>query len=282
MNIRYNQGRRVFYPPALFSGINIPGKCSGSLLVMVLLLFFLVACQPAFEQSAKPAYVSKFSDDFQNGILSESTWRLTRQNDFKVSIIDVIDVGKDDFRLRMLADTIGTRDDTVKFHGVRSLQKIDFTGGKVISFDLDWNNQSNGSYLTAGVYLCPVATDTYPRDEADWIAFEYIGVPPGKNSRFQVASKNNGNLRFLFTEGWPDEQRTGRKIANQHVKLIIDKNTLKVLENEEELFSTLDYRQDLTEVYLYLQMSSHSNYSSREVYFDNIMVQSGPFGTQKP
>lgn len=218
-------------------------------------------------------YETEFFDDFQEGILSESKWAVTRQNDFRQSIIDVIGVGQDDFCLRMRADTIGTRDDTVKSHGVRTLQEIDFTDEKVISFELDWNNQANGSYLTAGLYLCPVATNTNPRDEADWVAFEYVGVPPGENARFQIARAKRGNLHFLFTEGWPDKQRTGRKIANQHLELSITKSSLKVMENGKELFITEDYGVNFTKSYLYLQMSSHSNYPPREVYFDGIFIK---------
>ena len=134
--------------------------------------------------------------------------------------------------------------------------------------------------IDAGIYLCPVATDANPRDKLDWISFEYVGVPPGKNARLQVASANKGNLRFLFTEGWPDKQRTGRKIADQHVELFIDDNSLKVLENGEELFSTGNHGLNFDRAYLYLQMSSHSNYPSREVYFDNIVVRNAVLDTQ--
>jgi len=174
---------------------------------------------------------------------------------------------------------MGTKDDTVKFHGVRSLEKIDFSDGKSISFDLDWNDQTNGSYLTAGLYLCPVSTDTSPRQGLDWVAVEYVGVPPRGNARLQIATVNKGNLRFLFTEGWPEKQRTGRQIANQHVELIIDADSLKVMENGLELFSTGDHGLSFNQAYLYLQMSSHSNYPSREIYFDNIEVQNASSDT---
>ena len=273
MDTRYDLGRRVECPPACFSRMSTPKKYLSLLLVVILLILPLASCQTTTERPREPAFASKVSDDFQEGVISEGRWTLTRQNDFRTSLIDVIDVGQNDLRLRLLADTVGTMDDTVKFHGVRTMKKIDFTERKIISFDLDWNEQANGSYLTAGIYLCPVVTDTNPRDEVDWIAFEYVGVPPGDNARFQIASKTNNSLRFLFTEGWPNKQRTGREIANQHVKLMIDKDTLKVLENNDELFITPDHGLGFTEAYLYLQMSSHSNYSSREVYFDNIVVK---------
>lgn len=228
---------------------------------------------PEIAGETGPSTPFDIKEDFQEGSLSPSLWTLTRQNDFRQSIIDVVEVGPKDYRLRLLADTVGTKDDTVKFHGIRSLRRIDFTEGKVISFELDWNNQANGSYLTAGMYLCPTATNTNPGDEADWLSFEYIGVPPGQNARFQVASASGGNLRLLHTEGWPDKQRTGRKIANQRIDIFIDKEALKVIENSRELFSTPAHGQDFTRPYLYFQMSSHSNYPSRQVYFDNVSIQ---------
>ena len=212
------------------------------------------------------------SDDFQSGVFSGKQWKSTRQNDFKTSTIDIFDVGKSDLRLRMLADTIGTRDDTVKFHGIRSVEPISLTGRTVITYEMDWNNQSNGCYLTVGVYLCPTITDTNPRDEPNWMSFDYVGVPPGRNARFQIMEKINGNLRPLYTEGLPDKQKTGRKIGNQQIKVFVGDKFLKVMENGKELFKSEDYVPRFTRAYLYLQMSSHNNYPAREIYFDNITV----------
>jgi hypothetical protein len=109
-------------------------------------------------------------DNFSDGTLNPQLWQITREGDFKESVIDAYDIDPTenvDFRLRLRANTIGTRDDTVKFHGVRSLYNVDFSEGKEISFDIDWNNQSNGCYLTASVYLCPTATNGNPREEKD-------------------------------------------------------------------------------------------------------------------
>jgi len=250
------------------------------LFVMALLLIMSqVACQNTGKHTrvldevktmAEEAVI--ISDDFQSGVLSEKHWKLTRQGDFKISTIDVYAVDKGDLRLRMLADTIGTRDDTVKFHGVRSIKPIDFAGRSIIAYEIDWNNQTNGCYLTTGMYLCPTVTDTNPRDEPNWISFDYVGVPPGKNARFQIMEKVNGNLRFLYTEGWPDKQKAGRKIGNQQVKVFIDNKHLKIIENGKELFNSEDSGLRFTQAYLYLQMSSHNNYPAREIYFDNIAV----------
>ena len=218
--------------------------------------------------------VSMFNENFSAGVLNAQTWQITREGDFKESIIDVYDVDPSenvDSRLRLGMNTIGTRDYTVKFEGVKSVEKVNFSDGNEISFDLDWNNQSNGCYLTGSVYLCPTATYTNPEDETDWIKFEYVGVPPGQNVRSVIANKIDGKSRLLYDEGWPEE-RTGRKIADQHIKIILDNKSFKILENGKELYTSPSSDLSFTSAYIYLQMSSHSNYPLREIYFDNVVV----------
>jgi hypothetical protein len=212
-------------------------------------------------------------DNFSGGVLNPQTWQITREGDFKESTIDVSDVEPSeniDFRLKLRMNTIGTNDDTIKFHGVRSVEIINFSEGKDISFDLAWNNQSNGAYLTGGVYLSPYATNENPGNEKDWLKFEYVGVPPGLNARSVITTKVDGKTRLLYTEGWP-ENRTGRHISNQHVNIIIDNKTFKIIENGDEIFAS-PHDLSFTSAYIYLQMSSHSNYPDREIYFDNVLI----------
>ena len=207
-----------------------------------------------------------FMDGFNEGKLNNN-WVITRKGDFNESTIDVYD-----YRLRMRAKTIATADDTVKFHGVRSTQELNFSNGLNISFDIDWNNQSNGCYLTASIYLCPTTTNGNPREEKDWLKFEYVGVPPGKNARCVIATKVNGRMKHSYTEGWP-ENRTGRHIGNQHIEIILDDKNLKIIENGRYIYNSSANDLTFTSAYLYLQMSSHSNYPSREIYFDNVVVE---------
>jgi hypothetical protein len=216
-----------------------------------------------------------FNENFSEGVLNIQKWQITREGDFKESIVDVYDVDPSenvDFRLRLCMNTIGTRDDTVKFHGIRSVDKVDFREGKTISFDLDWNNQSNGCYLTGSLYLCPTATEGNPDNENNWLKFEYAGVPPGQNARSIISSKIDGNRKLLYADGWPEE-RTGRKIADQHLRIILDNGSFKILENGKELCTSSLYDLNFTSAYIYFQMSSHSNYPSREIYFDNIVIR---------
>lgn len=208
-----------------------------------------------------------FFEPFDGNELDLKVWKATREGDFRGSTIDIYD-----HRLRLRADTRGTRDETVKFHGVRTIERIDFAAGKRISLELDWNHQSNGSYLTAGLYLCPTVTEGNPEGERDWLKFEYIGVPPRKNARRLIAVKVGSQVRWLDTEGWP-ERREGRQIANQQIEIALDGQGLKVSENGREVYRLAPHGLTFSSGYLYLQMSSHSNYPPREVYFDNLQVR---------
>ncbi|HUT18221.1 MAG TPA: hypothetical protein VM366_03600, partial [Anaerolineae bacterium] len=139
-----------------------------------------------------------------------------------------------------------------------------------LSLELDWNDQSNGCYLTAGIHLCPTATDTNPEDERDWLRLLYIGVPPGQNARAWVSKQVNGGETVLYDEGWP-EQRTGRKIGRQDLNLRWADGVLSLRENGELLWSGAWEGFAERNAYLYLQLSSHSNYPAREVFFDNLV-----------
>jgi len=172
-----------------------------------------------------------------------------------------------------MADTIGTDDRTVKYVGVVGLQKLDLGRDHEIEFELDWNEQTNGSYLAAGIYLSPVLTTTTPESEANWVRFEYVGVPPGRNARGSLALRENARLELLHTEGWPDHQRAGRKIARQHIRLHLEQGVLRVFENDELLYDSRKPIVSFSAAYLYLQMSSHSNYPAREVFFDDVIVR---------
>lgn len=248
-------------------------------LVLVLVCFGLKIgdwTDDVIAERVKLTEIVELRDNFSDGTLNPKLWQITREGDFKESIIDVYDVDPTenvDYRLRLRANTIGTRDDTVKFHGVRSVEKINFSDAKEISFDIDWNNQSNGCYLTASLYLCPAVTNGNPRAEKDWLKFEYVGVPLGHNARCVIATKSEGKVKYLYTEGWP-ERKSGRHITYQRIKIIPDNKSLKIIENGKEIYSSQSHGLEFTSAYIYLQMSSHSNYPSREIYFDNVVIAS--------
>ncbi|MBI2301116.1 MAG: hypothetical protein HYU66_19570 [Armatimonadetes bacterium] len=217
--------------------------------------------------AARPAPEPRLEEHFDGPQLDPAKWAITRKNDFQESTIDIVGG-----RLRLRAATIGTDDKTVKFHGVRTVHPVSLKPPVEIGFTLDWNKQANGCYLSAGVFLCPTATDGNPRDEDTMLRFEYVGVPPGKNGRSWLWSRDQKLERLLFDEGWPKQHREGRAIGVQQVKLRWDGGRLTLVENGKELWSGPWKGFDPPQAYLYLQMSSHSNYPPRELFFDDVTV----------
>ncbi len=216
-----------------------------------------------------------WAETFAHRSLDLSRWELTADGDFREWAVDVVDLprGSGDFRLSLGADTRGTRDDTVKFFGVRGVPLIRLDEEVRISVDIDWNNQVNGSYLSAAVVLSPHATTKSPLKRPDWFKVEYVGVPPGKNARIVIGLKKEGREQTLYNEGWPEDNRAGRKIGLQQVGIVLHDQVLQVWENNKLLYDSKEKVLYFDAAYLYLQMSSHSNYPQRTIYFDNIRVR---------
>ena len=239
----------------------------------------LLACAPRVPETCggRPSAVV-FEDSFEAAELDREKWQITSANDFREKVVDLFDRSADttafDRQLRLRADTVDTSGDTIKYLGIVSTRSVDLSERKRIELDLDWNRQTNGSYLSAGIYLAPTITSLIPKSERDWVNFEYIGVPPGRNARSVVSTQSNGAFRTLFNEGWPHEQRDGRYIDKQRLIIFLDTQSIRVLENGSLLFEAEDLDLPFSSAYIYLQMSSHSNYPAREVFFDNLRVAS--------
>lgn len=221
-------------------------------------------------------------------------WQITRFNDFEQSIVDVVvaptqaqtddqsnqkvtldTTGKTSGGLRLAMNTMGTNDSTVKYLGVRSVEAFSMEKGLVIEYDLNWNQGgglNNGSYMAAGLYLCPTQTDESPVNQERFLKFEYIGTPPTVNARSMLAIGRNGYLTQLYNENWPAENRKGRDIGKPHVKIILNTTAIAVYENDKLVYENQKFEPGFLKAYVHLQMSSHSNYPMREVYFDNVKV----------
>jgi hypothetical protein len=219
-----------------------------------------------------------WTDTFSDPRLDPKRWTVTADGDFREWSVQVAGLppAAGSGRLGVRADTRGTRDDIVKVLGVRSVPSIELDRDVRISVDLDWNAQSNGSYLTAAIVLSPHATSHSPFTAADWLKIEYVGVPPGRNARMVVGLKRQGHERTLDNEGWPQRGRGGRPIGVQHLAVEIRRGTVAVWENDALAYRSTEALIDFDAAYLYLQMSTHSNYPARTVYFDNVRVEHVP------
>jgi hypothetical protein len=216
-----------------------------------------------------------WQEAFDAGALDPARWVRTLDGDFKEHVADVVDVslhGAHDFRLRLRADTRGTRDDTVKFLGVRTRERFPIRDGTWIAVELDWNDQANGSYLSAGLILAAEPTEENPLKGRNWLKAEYVGVPPGRKARLAVVACVDGRERTLYTEGWPETNRTGRKIGALELSIVFRGSSFEVRENGDLLFEAADTPLGFDAAHVYLQLSSHSNYPPREVFFDDVRV----------
>ncbi len=247
-----------------------------SLCSMLIFLPVITGCTPDSQNNML------FYDNFEQGQLDMSRWEITSEGDFAEATVDVVDIDPSedtDYRLRLRAKTIGTSD-PLKYLGVRSLEKIDLTSSLVIKFDLDWNNQPNGCYLTASVYLCPIISNN-PKGEDNWLKFEYAGVPPGRNVSTRVQQRVDGLNQILYEDRGPYDSQgkpLGQTLgSNKHIiELILNKDRVFVFQDGVEIYSSSIVNVNFTTAFIYLQMSSGTNYPSREVYFDNIIVRATP------
>lgn len=232
---------------------------------MVLGVALLALTPPA----APPA--QGWLEDFAQGRLDPMRWERTVEGDLREWSAEVVQAPPG-FRLRLRADTRGARDDTLKFLGVRSVRPIVLTDGTRVSVRLDWGDQPNGSYLTAAVVLSPHVTQRNPLDTPDWLKAAYVGVPPGRSARMLVEARRNGRDRTLHTEGWPDVNPGGRRIGVQDIALRVRDRTVEIWEGERRVWQSGADEIARGPAYLYLQMSSHSNYPPRSIYFERVEV----------
>lgn len=236
-----------------------------------------------------------WTETFNQGRLDLTHWQPTAEGDCRrcmVSVVDEDGESQRNQRLRISLDTRGTRDDTVKFAGIRARRPIHLHVGTQIFALLDWNDQANGSYLSAALIFSAHKTSQNPLKTSEWLSIEYIGVPPMGNARMAIRVAEKGQEQTLYSEGWPDTHRTGRKIAQQEMTIeILDELRFRVRENGQVVYESTTHPIPFKKAYLYLQASSHSNYASRSIDFDDIRVsdlngessnnQAHPSGTDK-
>lgn len=232
-----------------------------------MLLLLSVLALPVSAQDDRPSFAS-IGDTFTAKNLDTALWRPTASG-----LCSVAEVAPTDGRLGVRVGTLGDSDPVV-WRGLRSVRPLRLGQPCELSLDIDWNNQTNGCYLQCGLFLAPVASDVTPDYLPDWWSLAYVGVPPGRNGRAFSSVRQSGGERVLYSEGWP-EQREGRKIGLQRLSIKWADDAVTIWENDSVLFSLPPSAVPFPEAYLYLQVKSHSNYSARDLYFDNITFRSG-------
>ena len=217
-----------------------------------------------------------WNEDFASGRLDPARWQRTLEGDFRTQSAEVVasNAGTG-HRLRLVADTIGTRDDTVKHVGVGSRCAIPLGSEALLRFTIDWGPPANGSYMGAAAVFSPHAVANDPTATPDWLSVGYVGVPPGRNARLLVTASVGGVVRTLYADGWPDWNRQGRSIKRAEIDLAWQGPSLEIRENGKLVHTAAAADALFNSVYVYLQLSSHSNYLARAVYYENIRVRHG-------
>ena len=86
-----------------------------------------------------------------------------------------------------------------------------------------------------------------------------------------VDLRSRGRDDTVETEGWPETCREGRRIGMQEIRLRVRSRAIGVWEGERLIWMSPQALSFETG-YLYLQMSSHSNYAARSIYFTRVRI----------
>ena len=222
------------------------------------------------------AHAQQWREEFAAGVLDPARWHGTMSGDLHAPVVRIVPAEDGSgSRLRLAADTRGTRDDSIKRVGVGTRCRLALGREARIGVDLDWGPPANGSYLSAALVLSPHYTDGDPAATADWLSVGYVGVPPGRTARLLVRASASGVARTLYDDGWPDRNRHGRTVTRVSLELSLRGRSLELRENGRPIPVPLPAPGRLASGYLYLQLSSHSNFPPRAVHFDDLWVTRG-------
>ena len=210
---------------------------------------------------------------FLVGAPRPARWQRTSDGDFRIQSVEVLPSGADaGFRLRIEADTRGTRDDTVKHLGIASRCAIPLGPGARMQIRMDWGPPANGSHLAGSIVLSPHATTGDPGATADWLSIGYVGIPPGRNARLLVMARVKGVVRTLFEDVWPDANRQGRLVERAKIDVAWRGTSLEIRENGWLVHTGAAADVPFGSAHVYLQLASHSNFPARAVHFDSVRV----------
>lgn len=228
--------------------------------------------------TAHGAAAGAWREAFVAGQLDPQRWLRTQDGDFRTQAVEIVsaDLG---YRLRLAADTRGTRDDTLKHLGVVSRCPLPIGPDTRLRVRIDWGPPANGSYLAGTIFLSPHATTGDPATTPDYLAVGYVGVPPGRNARLLVTARVHGQVRTLFADGWPDTNRGGRPVGQSQLEVTWRAAELEIRENGRVVHVGRAAEAPFAAAYVYLQMTSHSNYAERAIHFDDVLVMEGNYVT---
>ena len=213
----------------------------------------------------KPALLEhRFNSDLGND------WVLWRyQVDEEKSAIKTGETG-----LRMELETYARRHEEVSVVAAAWKPALDFLSGpQTITLGLEWLEDSNAAYLSAGLAIIPEGSPLAgdPRDRAEVTHVSFIGVGPGALARRELLVQRKGQEIARETEGWPEKEKEGRQLKQVVVKLVV---TNALIQIEEQGRPPVSVAADLgfARGQLVLFLASHSNSMRRAVRFTQLRV----------
>jgi hypothetical protein len=218
----------------------------------------------------------ELAETFETRSVNPERWLFTSAPAFHEKRQDVVRRGRGrdaDYELRLAADTRGVGGAVVSRVGVVHPRPIDLRVPHEIDLQLDWNAQGDDRDVRAGAYLAPVLTWESPESQADWLKFEYVGVPPGGTARAVLAVRREGRVEELATEGWPGRRPAGRLLGHQALRIALGGGALRIQENGALWHEAAALGLPFPSAYLYLQMSTRSDRPLREVFFDDVVIR---------
>lgn len=170
-------------------------------------------------------------------------------------------------------DTMGTDDASVKSLAIRRAQTLVNTTPTRVEALLHWPQETNTSYLSAGLYVVSDDQVDDPEQAEHWVAIELVGVPPGDKARAQVVSGTSGRFKWLESFGWPQQrEKAVRTFSRIGLAIEMNGDTLRVFLGDQEVYTGPNPLAGLPKLSVVLRLKGHSNYTFRSVQFSEIRV----------
>ncbi len=176
--------------------------------------------------------------------------------------------------LRMELETYGRRHEEVSVVAAAWKPALDFLAEpQTITLGLEWLEDSNAAYLSAGLAIIPEASPLSgdPRDLAEVTHLSFIGVGPGALARRELLVQRKGQEIARDTEGWPDKEKEGRQLTEVVVKIVVTDALIQIEEKGRppvSIAANLGFARGRLVVFA----ASHSNSMRRAVRFTQLRV----------
>ncbi len=172
-------------------------------------------------------------------------------------------------------ETYGRAADEVSVVALAWKQPLDFLAAPhQMTIALDWLEDSNASYLSAGLAILPEDAPLTgdPRDLPEVSHVSFIGAGLGAHARRELLVQRRGQEIFRDTEGWPEVGREGRKVGSVELTLTIDGQSMRLEETGREVV-TAPTGLGFARGRLVLFVASHSNSMRRAVRFTKLELR---------